>query len=272
MKKYFCTFADSRMKRSLKRVERQVKESGYFDYVSINDESNLDPDFRETFKEKLIKGSRGYGYWVWKPQIILQTLRKMNDGDMLLYMDVGCHFNKNGLERLDYYFNKLESSTNGMVVFQEAIDSDDKNLKTNYDIKEKIYTKGDLFDYFNVKDNKKFYNTGQVAATAFFIKKCDNSKKIIESWLNVFKENFNLVNNNESKSINFKGFIEHRHDQSILSLICKKNEVETLSAAEIWQADWKILNKYPILAKRDKDLNFYWKLRQKMSSLIKYNK
>ena len=266
--KYFCTFADSRMAKSLARVKRQVEDAKYFDHIYINNESNLDADFREFFKDKLIKGTRGYGYWVWKPQIILQTLKQMQDGDVLLYMDVGCHFNKNGLERMDYYFNKTKSSPSGLLVFQEAIKAEDRNLETFYRNLEKIYTKGDIFDYFNVRDREDIYNTGIIAATSFLVKKCKESQTIIEQWLNTFKSRFNLVDNSPSRSSNFDGFIENRHDQSIFSMLCKLNNIESISAYEMWQSDWNKLGKYPILAKRDKDLGLYWRIHRKVKSII----
>lgn len=269
MKKYFCTFADSRMGKSLKRVKSQVKESGYFDEIYINNEEDLDNDFKELFKDKLVKGSRGYGYWAWKPQIVLQTLKNMEEGNLLLYMDAGCHFNKNGLERLNYYFKRVKSSKNGLLVFQEEKDSEDKNLEILYGTTEKFFTKGDLFDYFKVRNDEYFYNTGQIAATAFFIKKCEESEKIIKLWLMIFENNFSLADNTESVSPNFDGFIEHRHDQSIFSILCKQRHAESISSYEIWQRDWKKLDKYPIQAKRDKDLNFYWRFRRKILSLIK---
>ena len=32
---------------------------------------------------------RGYGFWLWKPFIIFETLKKLNDGDICLYCDAG---------------------------------------------------------------------------------------------------------------------------------------------------------------------------------------
>lgn len=32
---------------------------------------------------------RGFGYWIWKPYIIEQQMNKMEDGDVLFYIDVG---------------------------------------------------------------------------------------------------------------------------------------------------------------------------------------
>lgn len=267
-KKYFCTFADSRMKKSLERIEKQAKDLDFFDKIIINDENTLNQSFKDEFKDKLVKGSRGYGYWVWKPQIILQTLSEMQDGDILLYADVGCHLNKNGIERLKYYFKQAELSESGLFVFQEAIKTEDDHLETCYSHLEKIYTKGDIFDHFNVRDRNEIYNTGIIIATTFLIRKCKKSQNIIDQWLNVFKMNFNLVDNSPSKSSNFEGFIENRHDQSIFSILCKLNNIIPLSSYETWQSDWKKLDKYPILAKRDKDLSLFWRIHRKIVTII----
>jgi hypothetical protein len=61
-RKFFCTFADSRMQESLKRIESQAKALNFFDEIFIYNEDDLEPQFKEEFKHKLIKGSRGYGY------------------------------------------------------------------------------------------------------------------------------------------------------------------------------------------------------------------
>jgi FkbM family methyltransferase len=264
-KKYFCTFADSRMEKSLERIKKQAEDMNFFDEISINNENNLDSDFRELFKNKLIKGSRGYGYWVWKPQIILQALKKMDDGDILLYIDAGCHLNKNGVEKLGYYFRQTELSDSGLLVFQEVIKSKNKNLKTSSCL-DKEYSKGDIFDYFNVRERKDIYNTGMIAATIIFIKKNKKSQKIIRQWFDTFKNNFRLVDDSPSISPNIEGFIENRHDQSIFSILCKINSTPSISSCEIWQDNWNRLEKYPFWAKRDKKLTLFWLLRQKILS------
>ena len=270
-KKYYCTFADSRMKKSLDRIEGQAMKLNFFDDIFINDENNLDHDFREFFKNKLVKGTRGYGYWVWKPQIILQALKKMQDGDVLLYADVGCHINSSGLDRMKYYFDRAKKTEKGLFVFQEEKRSEDTNLEYYQGNLESSFTKGDLFDYFGVRDNQMIYNTGQIAATCFFIVKSEQSIKIINEWLHVFKSNFSLADGSPSKSMNFEDYREHRHDQSIFSILCKINDIETISSYEIWQRDWRKLKNYAILAKRDKDLNLFWRVERKLRNLIQRN-
>ncbi|GHV59484.1 hypothetical protein FACS1894103_2950 [Campylobacterota bacterium] len=164
----------------------------------------------------------------------------MNDGDILLYADIGCHLNPNGLKRLDEYFEMANSSPNGLLAFQSD------------HLLEKTWTKGDLFDYFSVRNSENIYNTGQIAATTLFVKKCAPALTIIESWQKIFYDHWILVDDTPSHSPNFEGFRDHRHDQSVFSILAKLNQVPTLSGCEIWAEDFNDLSDKPILAKRDK--------------------
>lgn len=79
------------------------------------------------------------------------------------------------------------------------------------------------------------------------------TENILREWLNVFKKNFDLINDMPSISENFIGFIQNQHDQSALSLLLKKNgllDQEILSTFENWYpskesikiAHWDIKN------------------------------
>ena len=74
-----------------------------------------------------------------------------------------------------------------------------------------------------------------------------------------------LIDDSISISKNHKNFIEHRHDQSAFSLLCKLNNIFSLSVYENfeWSLDnkgrnWDHLFESPIQARRDlKYLSFY---------------
>ena len=103
-----------------------------------------------------------------------------------------------------------------------------------------MYTKSDLLNYFGVLKNKKITHSPQYESGCIFLKKNKFTLKLLDEWAEVYKKDFSLVDDSKSKIKNFKGFLENRHDQSIFSLICKKNKVKTLSAFEI---DWAYLGK-----------------------------
>jgi hypothetical protein len=79
-----------------------------------------------------------------------------------------------------------------------------------------------------------------------------------------------LIDDTPSSSPNKYGFIEHRHDQAIFSLLCIKYKVLTVSAYEYWYPkkgslqiiapDWAALKEFPIHAKRDKGINSFFEL------------
>ena len=74
---------------------------------------------------------------------------------------------------------------------------------------------------------------------------------------------------------NHFSFIEHRHDQSVFSILCKINNIACLSASECeWAEDkngrfWGHLKDFPILAKRDKKLNFLRRFLSRQNKSLK---
>jgi hypothetical protein len=264
---YLLSFADSRMQRSLDRLARQAKSMNIFNDTYMFIENDLPVDFREYFKDKLIFGSRGYGYWSWKPEVMLIALDRIQEGDCLLYIDAGCHLNSLGKQRLLEYFKILEQEETGVVAFQ-AIQPSEDNSSLVYDGRKLFdqsnyrWIKGDLFDYFGVKDSPSVVNDQAIGAGVIFIRKCDRAIRIIREWQQIIWHHFNLVDDTPSVSANLNGFIEHRHDQAIWTLLCLKHRVKTLSAYEYWypmknakklKPDWLALEEFPIHAKRDKD-------------------
>ncbi len=268
-KKHFVAFADSRMQPTLARIQQQAQAMEYYDSISVLNEYDLDPSFVTRFKKYLIKGTRGFGYWCWKPQVILQELVKMNEGDVLQYTDAGCHLNPKGKKRLIEYFDIAHRD--GILAFQARALNGRPDSYHDHFLPDYQWTKGDLLDYFNVRDRKDILESGTIQATVIFLKKCTFSLNIIQQWLKVYYDDFTLADDTPSRTPNIEGFIEHRHDQAIWSILCKLNKVKTLSACEYYPSakwmpkgsdennyngyDWSMLENYPILAKRDKRIN-----------------
>lgn len=272
--KIFLTFADSRMKASAKRITNQAKSMEVYERIISANEFDLDTAFRKSFKSRLILGSRGFGYWCWKPQIILQILDKMDDGDLLQYTDVGCHMNKKGRKRLLDYFALTENSELGVLAFQAIpptppLQFDDRQL---FDLPDFKWAKGDLLDYFGVRNGKNLINSQTIGATVIFFKKSDSSVNLVKKWQKVIYDDFALIDDTPSKSPNIPGFIEHRHDQAIFSLLCKLNHIHTISAYEYWypkrespmEPDWEALSDFPIHARRDKDFGLQDRIIKKI--------
>ena len=262
-KKIFCAFASPDLKRSSIRLYDQAKKMDFYDEIKILSLKDLNSEGQETVKGFLKKGKkRGFGYWYWKPFMILQLLKEMKENDILHYTDIGCHLIPKNLYRLKKYIDILNETQKGWLGFQYY--QLDKNNNFKYPSREEFkFTKADLLAYFNVLDNAQITHTPQFWAGNFFLKKNDFSEVFLRSWLEVFEQRFDLIDNTPSKEKNFDGFIENRHDQSVYSILCKKNSIFNLSA---YECDWAILNKQrtwehakdsPVLAIRDLKYNIF---------------
>jgi len=97
---------------------------------------------------------------------------------------------------------------------------------------------------------------------------------MIREWSRISKI-INLIDDSPSIIKNSNNFIEHRHDQSIFSLLCKINKVTTLSAYETEPLSFneafknRTLYKYPIIATRGKQTTILSFLKKNIYELVK---
>jgi hypothetical protein len=267
----FLTFTDRRMKDARRRLCRQATELGFYSAIIGASEAQLDLDFRRRYRTILRPECKGFGYYIWKPRIVKQVLASLNDGDILHWLDAGSHLNQRGLWRLKDYVRLAEEAEVGFLGFENKppvnpLHYDGRPLPDNAEYR---LTKGDLLDWFGVRDRPEISRTQQIGATTFIIRKCEQSVAFINAWNDVFDGRLHLIDDSPSRAPNELEFFEHRRDQSILSILAKLWRVPTVSVFECWypslencwQPDWDYIDNYPILMKRDRQMsrpnNFY---------------
>ena len=203
---------------SIERVNKDIIENKYnlFDEVKLLNENDLDDYIRpivvsniEKYKnEKFPK--RGYGYWIWKPYIILQELNKLNEGDILVHLDIHCHL------------NVIKDKFN--IIMDDL--SEQSILLGNVGFNDYMYTTTKLRHYIEDKLNYKFseeqLNNVQFESGIQFIKNDSTSRKFIKTWFDLMLDGMDYVSdmyNNDNE--NHETFVENRHDQSVISLLYK---------------------------------------------------
>lgn len=248
------TFADKSHRGAHRRFRSQARGIRAFDRIVTITEDGLDRAFRSRFDSILQPHVRGFGYWVWKPQIILQALRDMCPGDFLVYLDSGSHLNRRGRAKLIEYFKIAQFSETGILCFQTKF-------------LEESYSKRDLVSYFGVEGQPIILETGQVQAGALIVHLRDHTEAFFRRWLETFEDDIALVDDSVSELPNVDCFVEHRHDQSVLSLLSKTTGVTLLSAADQSPCDpsvsWSDLAHEPIHHRRDLSSRFQ-KFRRKI--------
>ena len=258
-------FASNDLKRSINRLSTQARESNFYSKIKIFNSNNLPKDLASKLDYLLsINKKRGYGYWIWKPYLIKKIFDEIQYGDVINYLDIGCHIVKENVLKFNEYLDFINTDDKWILPFQYHSNFNYQNKQISFPERlEKAYTKGDLLDYFGYYSNENIIKSPQYWAGCIFIKKTDKSINFINQWLEVFDKNFDLIDDSISKIKNYSDFVENRHDQSVYSLLCKRYKLKSFSA---YECDWACLdnkrtwehNKYsPILAKRDLKYNIF---------------
>ena len=208
----FITFGggNSHYLEAVSRLCNQATKINLFNKITFFTDTFLqnDTEFWERHSNFVIKNKKGYGYWLWKPYLIKKTIETLNDGDILLYLDSGCEINSNKRNEMINYF--------GMVKTNYII--------TSFTFTEKNWNKMDLILHLNA-NSSEFIETPQRQAGAQLLYVCDKTRRLVNEWYETAC-NYHLIDDSPSIAKNCDGFREHRHDQSIFSLLTKKYNIK----------------------------------------------
>ena len=197
-------YANDLFRTSQKINSKTGKKIGLFNKVISYNPTDIDDDFKHK-NAKILNQKRGNGYWLWKPYFIKKALKDLNWGDYLFYCDSGSYFISS--------IQKIVALSQKNV--QDVIPFELTHLESEW-------TKRDAFVLMNC-DSANYYNTNQRLASFILIKKTELSMKFVDEWIN-FAQDERILTDIDSKCNfeNYPNFKDHRHDQSIFSLLSKK--------------------------------------------------
>ncbi len=236
---HFCTYSSGKKYDiSSKHIIKMAKKSGLFKNTKIYSPKDLEPQFRDKFKN-ILSQSRGGGFWLWKHHVIEKELSKANNNDFVIYSDAGSSFNYRGAQRFNEYIEMVNSSNYGTFRIE--------GLQQH---KEKYYTKKEVFNYFDEKTSSRSGDTPQYMGGHLIFKKNDHTFEFMSLFKKIIYENIELITDHNNKEIQIEEFIENRHDQSIMSMISKK--IGTASIENETYFDENSINQYqyPFLSVR----------------------
>jgi len=205
MNLHFVTYSDYKYTNRQKELDEKAKKN--FILHSYTREWLICTEFYKSNKE-ILDLDRGGGYWLWKPYIILETLKKIENNDILFYLDCGDIFIP---ELQTFLFSYFENINNNYIFTLGG-----RN-------KQKTYTKRDCFILMNC-DNEYYYEQIQLEAGILCFRKIKENIELVEEWLRYCMNKNILTDIDNITKQNLTGFIDHRHDQSILTnLVTKYN-------------------------------------------------
>lgn len=245
---YGISYASRYFQNRYNKIIESGNNSGLFNEFKCFTEEDIDNEFKEKYKEVWNMSQRGGGYWIWKPYIILKMLKNINDDDIIVYFDSGCHINitPESQIRFNEYINMINNSKCGYLRFQLTH-------------QEKKFTNKKTIEYFKNKFNitesmmNQYLESFQLVGGIQIIRKTQFSIDFFNKILEIMNDDQYLFTDKYTQ-YNEK----HRHDQSIMSLLYKYMDGDLIIDDETWFGGndgnfyTELSNKYPIWATRER--------------------
>lgn len=159
---------------------------------------------------------RGAGYWRWKPWIILDAFKKAREGDIVFYTDAAMEMiaDPTPLYALAH--------AQPIVLFGY-----DQNLVGRPILPMREWTKRDCFVLMNA-DEPRFHDAPQLLGGFQMYRVCDESREFLRMFAEAGMDDRKISDSpNECGLPNLSGFRDHRHDQSILTILAIQQNVRT---------------------------------------------
>lgn len=198
-------YADKHFKRAQKLNSKTARQWGA-DKVIEYGPGDIDEAFRRRNQE-ILDAPRGGGYYLWKPYFYRKAYDELGEGDYLVYIDSGAVY----VNKIQYLIECMEREQVPLMIFsleQERI--------------EKGNTKRDAFVLTGC-DEAKYTDTPQSIGGYFVCRKAPEVEAYLDEVLQ-YAQDIRIISDkpNVMGLPNYEEFTDHRHDQSVISLMSKK--------------------------------------------------
>lgn len=228
---HFVTFGNKSFSNSKKRIVEEASKLDLFTSLTSFGEDDVE-DLIKTI-DKRIRNARGFWWYTWKPYIIYEKLKKIKCGDVLVYCDAGMtvHNNSRTKDRMNHIISLVKNESLCPTGIASFITTGNPGQRLEY-----MYNTKNVCDYFNISyKNADILDTQQIQAGICFICKSSISLDIIKRWYDaaltnpeLFVGDMRFIKDKAYQVNRFDGFKDHRHDQSLWSILCKLHEITIL--------------------------------------------
>ena len=201
MKLIYVNYSDLNYREHQDKLLNYVVSNSIFDGVMPYTREWLETTDFYKLNQSILDKDRLGGYALWKPYIILDALEKIDDNDVIVYMDCG----------------DIPVFTIRNHLLEYMSEHDQYFISQNHVGIHKNYTKGDCFHLMGC-DEEKYWNAIQLEDGFLAFKKTDFNFTFLREWLKYCCDE-RIVTDipNECGLPNFETFVDHRHDQSIIT-------------------------------------------------------
>lgn len=229
MANIFASFANEAFQQRRDEICESAVNVGF---DKINRWSPLDyknSDF-EARNKSILEAKRGAGYWLWKPWLILNEVRCLSEDDVLVYCDAGrsSYFNFRFLP--EFLIKKVIEDEKGFLL-GPTLPQHGPLLK---------WTKRDCIELVGLSCQNVIYRP-QIQATWSIWRNTAPAIDFLSDWLRFCEDERCLTDKSNILGFdNYSDFVDHRHDQSILTLLAYRENAPYLDFSR--SAAMKLLN------------------------------
>jgi hypothetical protein len=217
--KYLVVFGSNDYELAKSSLIKSSKN--YFDHCFSFSKQDIESEFYNN-NANILDQQRGAGYWLWKPYFIYEILNCVKDGDIVFYVDAGNIFIDNPEQLYQHFDSK------GIILFDNRDGMQNGESAQNF-----ISCKKDCFVLMNCDTDDYVYGKHLNASYQIY-KKSDYSLSFIKEYLITCQNEFILTDTPNIHGDNYPGYYDHRHDQSVLSLLAIKHGIEPLPDPSEW--------------------------------------
>jgi len=211
MKKVLISFGDEKYEKSLNLLSSTAINEGKVDSMICYSQRWLKTTDFWKKNSFILSRPRGAGYWIWKPYIILKTFETLDEGDIVLYSDAGLKV----IDNLDPLFEIAKNDLRGIILFKLPAVGVPHH-------KAKAWTKRDAF-VLSGCDEEKYWNADMGNGAVSLWKNTKENRDFLQEWLKYLRDSRIVTDDpNMCGRPNFMEFRDHRHDQSILTILSTK--------------------------------------------------
>ncbi|MCJ2087291.1 hypothetical protein MKK88_15045 [Methylobacterium sp. E-005] len=200
-----------------RRLAAAAAATGDFDTIE-----SWSPDrLRETpyyrAHREILDRSRGAGNWAWKPYIIAQALEQRRDGDFIVFTDTGMQaIGDDPMPPVAPLLTWLAGSERRVAV------------GVLHGKPQRAWTKRDCFVLMEC-DSERYWDADQIQATWIAFMVSPTTRHLVAEWLRYAGDARVVTDMPNAMGLpDLDGFIDHRFDQSILSNLIYKLDLEII--------------------------------------------
>ncbi len=177
------------------------------DHTRVLNPGSLPARFISAHSEVLAE-PRGAGLWLWKPWAVLSTLEEVPDGSIVVWIDAAAHF---------------AGPTSLLTSLMESHDVDLWIMGEGFT--EGSFTKRDALVALGL-DTDETRRSAQRFASCFAVRRTEFGISFAREYLEACCDRAVISDDpNTCGLANYPEFIDHRHDQSVFSLLSKRHGV-----------------------------------------------